>query len=98
MMVTAIRGYGIARAQKTHTMLFTGADGFFERVVIGETVGRVKRFGFEYNVKFSTNASDNAVNLICHNSFVVVAPVARGRVIYQIVTSCLLIPQMKQWA
>ena len=98
MMVTAIRCYGIARAPKVHTMLFTGADGFFERVVIGATVGRVKRLGFEYNVTFPTNASDNAVNLICHNSFVVVAPVARGRVIYQIVTSCLLIPQMKQWA
>ena len=61
-------------------MLFAGADGFFERVVIGATIGRVKFLGFEYNVAFPTNVSDNAVNLICHNSFVVVAPVARGRV------------------
>lgn len=80
MMVTAIGRYGKALAPKVHTMLFTGADGFFERVVIGATVGRVKRLGFEYNVAFPTNASDNAINFVCHNSFVVVAPVARGRV------------------
>ena len=61
-------------------MLFAGADGFFECVVIGATIGRVKFLGFEYNVAFPTNASDNAVNLICHNSFCFWSPEPAGSV------------------
>lgn len=61
-------------------MLFTGADGFFERVVIGATVGRVKFLGFENNIAFPADASDNAVNFICHNSFCFWSPEPAGSV------------------
>lgn len=53
-------------------MLFAGVDGFFERVIIGATVGRVKCFGFINNIALPSDISDNAVNFICHNSIVLV--------------------------
>ena len=61
-------------------MLFAGADGFFERVVIGATVGRVKRLGFENNVAFPADTGDNAVNFVCHNSLCFQFPEPAGSV------------------